>query len=135
MPQLARVPLAMKQDEPPDPVDVRLLRSDTIVLDAQSVAELVQQSGLALWGASGQRFERHGFYLLVFPRRDSTAYVPTCIFIHLSRVIASTAEVQGAPHRRCCLPHLGDPKLRACKVLTSCSAFRFLEEPERRSRN
>lgn len=47
-PHLPRMPLAMKEDVAPDPVDIRLLRAIAHVPHPQALADPIQQSGLFL---------------------------------------------------------------------------------------
>jgi len=60
--QVPGMAFAMEQDEPPNPIDIRLLGADTIVLDAQPVAKLVQELRFTGWNADGDRvgFRAHG---------------------------------------------------------------------------
>jgi hypothetical protein len=44
--QLARVLLVVKKDEAFDPVDIRLLRTDAVMLASNGISDLVQQSRL-----------------------------------------------------------------------------------------
>ena len=46
-PHVAGVPLVVMQHEAPDPVHVRLLGTDAVVLSPDPVAELVQETGLS----------------------------------------------------------------------------------------
>ncbi len=42
--QLARVKLAVEQNVAPDPLKIRLLRADAVVLDADDLAHAVQET-------------------------------------------------------------------------------------------
>jgi hypothetical protein len=56
---LQRMPHVMKNDEPPDPVDVRTLRLRPQVSRAAAVANLIQQPGLAGFGQRDRIRLRH----------------------------------------------------------------------------
>jgi hypothetical protein len=56
---LQRMPHVMKNDEPPDPVDVRTLRLRPQVSHAAAIAHLIQQPGLAGFGQRDRIRLRH----------------------------------------------------------------------------
>lgn len=49
-PHLARMPLAVKQDEPTHPLHVLRLRADAVMLDTNSVTHLIEQLGTLRYG-------------------------------------------------------------------------------------
>lgn len=52
--QVAGMPLAVKQNEPPRPIDVAFLSAEGVVADAEQVAELIEQAGAGVLGAGQQ---------------------------------------------------------------------------------